>query len=166
MTLEYLACAGCGRYRVEQNQYSPWLHGVHTQVGEIGIKLVNQQVVGSSCCSRTKSHPALGDLMNYSMPGSLSSTNSGSLLKFMSTELSDHLILCHPSSPFAFNLSQHQGLFQWVGSLHQMAEVLQLPVNIQGSFPLGLTDLIFLQSTGISNVFSSTTVWKLQFFGA
>ena len=29
-----------------------------------------------------------------------------------------------PPSPFAFNLSQHQGLFQWVGSLHQVAKVL------------------------------------------
>ena len=26
-----------------------------------------------------------------------------------------------PSSPLAFNLSQHQGLFQWVSSLYQMA---------------------------------------------
>ena len=35
----------------------------------------------------------------------------------------------HPlslSSPLAFNISQHQGLFQWVGSLHQVANVLEL----------------------------------------
>ena len=31
-----------------------------------------------------------------------------------------------PPSPFAFNLSQHQGLFQWVGSSHQMSKVLEL----------------------------------------
>ena len=31
-----------------------------------------------------------------------------------------------PSSPFAFNLSQHQGLFQWVCSSHQMAKILEL----------------------------------------
>ena len=31
-----------------------------------------------------------------------------------------------PSSPFAFNLSQHQGLFQWAGPLHQVAKVLEL----------------------------------------
>ena len=33
----------------------------------------------------------------------------------------------HPLSPSslpALNLSQHQGFFQWVGSLHQMAKVL------------------------------------------
>ena len=33
--------------------------------------------------------------------------------------------LSSPSSP-ALNLSQHQGHFQWVSSLHQVAEVLEL----------------------------------------
>ena len=40
---------------------------------------------------------------------------------------------CHPtisslssSSPPAFNPSQHQGLFQWVGSSHQVAKILEL----------------------------------------
>ena len=41
-----------------------------------------------------------------------------------------------------------------------------LPMNIQGLFPLGLTDLVSLQSKGLSRVFSSTTVQKHQFFGA
>ena len=31
-----------------------------------------------------------------------------------------------PSSPPALRLSQHQGLFQWVGSSHQVAKVLEL----------------------------------------
>ena len=31
-----------------------------------------------------------------------------------------------PPSPLALNLSQHQGLFQGVGSLHQVPRVLQL----------------------------------------
>ena len=35
-----------------------------------------------------------------------------------------------------------------------------LPMNIQGWFPLGLTE-----SKGLSKVFSSITVWKHQFFG-
>ena len=41
-----------------------------------------------------------------------------------------------------------------------------LPVNIQGWFPLGLTDLISLKSKGLSRGFSNTTVQKYQFFGA
>ena len=31
-----------------------------------------------------------------------------------------------PLSPPALNLSQHQGLFQWIDSLHQVAKVLEL----------------------------------------
>ena len=31
-----------------------------------------------------------------------------------------------PASPFAFDLSQHQSLFQWIGSSHQVAKVLDL----------------------------------------
>ena len=37
-----------------------------------------------------------------------------------------------------------------------------LPMNIQGWFPLGLTDLISLQSKGLSRVFFNTTVQKHQ----
>ena len=40
-----------------------------------------------------------------------------------------------------------------------------LPMNIQDWFPLGLTGWISLQSKGLSTVFSSTTIWKHQFFG-
>ena len=40
-----------------------------------------------------------------------------------------------------------------------------LPVNIQGWSPLRLTGLFFLLSKGLSWVYSSTTVWRHQFFG-
>ena len=47
----------------------------------------------------------------------------------------------------AFSLCQHQGLFQWVGFLHQVAEVLELqlqPQSFQWIFrvDLGLTGMI------------------------
>ena len=44
------------------------------------------------------------------------------------------------------------------------ASVLQ--VNIQGWFPLRLTGLTSLLSKGLLGVFSSTTVWRHQLFGA
>ena len=72
---------------------------------------------------------------------------------------------------FAFNLFQHQGLFQWVGSasggrsVRFSASSSVLPMNIQGWFPLGLTGLISLLSKELSRVLSSTTTWKHQFFG-
>ena len=39
-----------------------------------------------------------------------------------------------------------------------------LPMNIQGWLPLGLTGLISLLSKRLSRDFSSTTIWKHQFF--
>ena len=58
-------------------------------------------------------------------------------------------------------------LFAWGGqSVEATASASVLPMHIQGWFPLGLTDLISLQSKGVSRVFSSTTVQKHQFFGA
>ena len=41
-----------------------------------------------------------------------------------------------------------------------------LPMNIQDWFPLGWTGWISLQSKGFWRVFSSTTIWKHQFFHA
>ena len=78
--------------------------------------------------------------------------------------------LLHPSLP-ALNLSQHQGLsqsqcFTWGGPITgPSASTSVLPVDIQGWFPLGWTSLISLQSTGLSRVFSSTTVQRHQIFG-
>ena len=40
-----------------------------------------------------------------------------------------------------------------------------LPMNIQGCLPLELIGLIYLQSKGLSRVFSSTTIQKHQLFG-
>ena len=45
------------------------------------------------------------------------------------------------------------------------ASALVLPMNIQDWFPLEWTGWIFLQSKGLSSVFSNTTVQKHQFFG-
>ena len=75
-------------------------------------------------------------------------------------------------SPLTFNLSQHQGLFKWVSSSHQVSKVLELQLQNQSFqwifnwFPLGWTGWISLQSKGLSRVFSNTTVQKHQFFGA
>ena len=105
---------------------------------------------------------------------SLSIINSWSLLKLMSIELvmpSNRLILCHPLlllpvvflSIRVFSMSQ---LFaSGCQSVGVSASASVLPVNIQDWFPLGLTSLIFLQSKGLSRVFSNTTVQEHQFFG-
>jgi len=77
-----------------------------------------------------------------------------------------HLLLSH--SPPAFNLSQHQSFFQWVFVALQRigasASASVLSMNIQDWTPLGLTGLIFLQSKGLSRIFSNTRIQKHQFF--
>ena len=58
----------------------------------------------------------------------LSFTISQSLLKLISIELmmsSNQLILCHPLSPPALSLSQHQSLFHEL-TLHHVAKELEL----------------------------------------
>ena len=58
-------------------------------------------------------------------------------------------------SPFAFSISQHQSLFQWVSPLHQVAKALAstsasvLPMNIQEfiSFRIDWFDLLAVQGT-------------------
>ena len=87
---------------------------------------------------------------------------------------------CHPAfssfvAPFSFCLQpfpasrsfQMNQLFTSGGqSVGTSASASVLPMNIQVLFPLGLTGLISLLSKGFSRVFSSTTVWMHQFFGA
>ena len=62
--------------------------------------------------------------------------------------------LPHPPAT-ALSLPQHQGLFQWIYSSHQVAKVLELQFRIspsneypQGWFPLGLTSLNFPEVQG------------------
>ena len=51
-------------------------------------------------------------------------------------------------------------------SIGVSASTLVLPMNTQDWFPLGWTDWIFLQSKGLSRVFSNTTAQNHQCFGA
>ena len=74
---------------------------------------------------------------------SLSITNSQSPPKLMSIELvmpSNHP-LSSPSPP-TFNLFQHQGLFQWVCSSHQVAKALEIQLQHQSFQWTPRTDLL------------------------
>ena len=51
-------------------------------------------------------------------------------------------------------------------SIGASASASIFPVNSQGWFLLGLTGLISLQSKGLSRIFTSTAIWKHQFFNA
>ena len=78
--------------------------------------------------------------------------------------------LSSTSTP-APNPSQHQSLFQWISSSHEVEQgtgvsalASFLPKNTQDWSPLEWTGWISLQSKGPSRVFSNTTVQKHQFF--
>ena len=118
------------------------------------------------CCSVTKSCPILCIPIDCSTPGFLVLYH---LLEFSQTHVhwvSDPIQLSHLLPSSDLNLPQHQGLFQWVTSLHQVAQVLGasasvLPMNTQDWFPLGLTGLTCCPR---DSRISSTTIQKHQFF--
>ena len=119
-------------------------------------------------CPVTKSCPTLCDPTDCRMLASLSFTISRSSLKLMFIESvmpSNHLILCSPLllQPSIFLSIRVLSSESGDESIGASATVSVFPVNIQDWFPLGLTGLILL-SKGLERVYSSTTLWKYQFF--
>ena len=97
----------------------------------------------------------------------LSITNSQSLLKLMSPESvmpSNHLILCHLLPPSVF--PRIRVFFQWVHSYHQVAKVLELPLQHQSFQWIFRTDFLYdglvgsLCSPGDSQESSPTPQFK------
>ena len=137
-------------------------------------KNVPSSWTGKFCCCCSVNRGWLCDHMDCSMPGF---PVLHYLLESAQTHVhwvSDTIQPSHPllpSSPPALNLSQDQSLFQWVGSSHQVAEVLQLQFNINPSneysvlISFRIDWLISLLFKGLSRVFSSTIFQKHQLFG-
>ena len=73
---------------------------------------------------------------------------------------------CPQSLPASESFPMSQ-LFTWRGQNTGVSTLASfLPKNTQDWSPLGWTGWIFLQSKGLSRVFSNTTVQKHQFFSA
>ena len=118
------------------------------------------------CCSVAKLYPILCNPMNCMQHSRLPRLSLSPRVCSYSCPFSQW---CHPTisssvapSPPAVNLSQHQGLFQWVCSLHQVAKVLELQLqhqSFQRTFrtDFRLTGLTSLLSKGFSRVFHSTS---------
>ena len=87
----------------------------------------------------------LCDPMNCSMPGLLVHHQLQESTQTHVRWVSDAIQPSHPlsfPSPPALNLSQHQGLFQWVSSLHQVAKVLEFQLQYQSFQWAPRTDLL------------------------
>ena len=77
------------------------------------------------------------------------------------------------SSPPAFNLSQDQGFFQWVSSLHQVAKILEFQLQYQSFqdwifFRIDWFDLLEVQGT-LKSLFQyhsskASILWHSTFF--
>ena len=73
---------------------------------------------------------------------------------------------CLQSFPASESFQMSQLFTSGDRSIGVSASTSVLTMNIPDWFPLGWTGWISLQSKGLSRVFSSTIVWKHQFFGA
>ena len=124
------------------------------------------------CCSVPKSCPTLCDPMICSTPGL---PVSHRLLEFAQVHVHwvDDAIpsstvrfsFCLQSFPVSRSLPMSRLFASGGQSIGTLGSASVLPMSIYGWFPLGLTGLISLQSKGLYRVFSSTIVWKHQFFG-
>ena len=102
--------------------------------------------------------PTLCDPMDCSTPGFPVHHQLPELAQTHVHQVSDAIQPSYPMSslsPPAFNLSQHQGLFQWVGSSHQVVKVLEFQLQHQSfqwysgliSFWIDWLDLLEVQGT-------------------
>ena len=132
---------------------SPGFLRVFVRVGvefHYGLNLL-QSVQSLSCVW-------LCDPMDCSMPDFLIHYQLAELTQTHVHWVGDAIQPSHPLSslsPPTFNLSQHQGLFKWVSSSHQVAKVLEFSFSISPSsdysgpisFRMDWLDLLAVQGT-------------------
>ena len=129
--------------------------------------------------SVAQSCPTLCDSMDCSTPGFPVLHH---LPEFVQTHVhwvGDAIQLSHPlflPSPLGFNCSQHQGLFQWVSSSHQVAKVWSFSFSISPSseysglisFTIDWFDLLAVQGTLKSllqhHSSKASILWRSAFF--
>ena len=151
----------CYFWKVCQLEATSWRH--RTSI----LRNVQFSLVTQSC-------PTLCNSMDCSMPGLHIPHHLPNVAQDHVRCISDTIQPSQPPMPSSspLNLSQHQGLSQRVNSssgdqsIGASASASVLPMSIQCWFPLRLTGLISLLPEGLSEVFSSTIVWKWQFYGA
>ena len=122
------------------------------------IGLNPEKPVSQFSSVQSLSHVQFCDPMDCSMPGLPVHYQLPELAQTHVHWVSDAILPSHPlppSSPPTFNLSQHQGLCQWVNSLHQVTKVSELQLQHQSfqwtfrtiSFRMDWFDLLVVQGT-------------------
>ena len=149
-------CQHCSKSKIWNlpKQMNYWLHKgflIFPVVNHIAVKGNQFSSVAQSCLN-------LCDPMDCNMPGFPVHHQLLELAQTHVHQVSDAIQPSHPlssPSPPAFNRSQHQGLFQWVHSSHQVAKVLQFSFSISPSneyselisFRMECFDLLAVQGT-------------------
>ena len=169
---KWVTCEGSNEMVIAGNFIAPPLPVPHE------TECMKLRVLWSSSAqfsSVTQSCPTLCDPMNCSTPGL---PVHHQLLEFTRTHvhwIGDAIQPSHlwsSPSPPALNLSQHQGLFQWVSPSHQVAKELEFQLQHQSFQWTPRTDLL---SDGLAGspcsprdsqeFYPTPTVQKHQFFG-
>ena len=95
--------------------------------------------------SVAQSYPTLCDPMNCCTPGlpvhHQLPESTQTYVYWVSDTMQPSHLLSSPSPP-ALNLSQHQGLFKWISSLHRVAKVLEFQLQHQSLQWTLRTDLL------------------------
>ena len=121
-----------------------------------GLPLALRQCIYCCCCSFTKSCSTLCNPMDCSTPGSSVLHYLPEFAQILVHGVDDGIQPSHPllpSSLFSFNLSQHQGLFQWVSYLHQVVKYWSFSISSSNeylgliSFRIDWFDLLAVQGT-------------------
>ena len=115
----------------------PLSHWCHPTISSSVALIIAVIIVNDFCCCLvTKSFPTLADPIICSMPGF---PVLHQLPEFTQTHIhwfSDAIQTSHPLSPPppALNLSQYQGLFQWVSSLYQVVITLLMIILLKSMY--------------------------------
>ena len=129
--LQFITTVSCHCILCPQNFYYYFSHPMRN------ITFVVFSLVVQSC-------PTLSDSMDCSTPGFPVHHQLPELTQTHTHRVGDAIqpsqSLSSPSPP-AFNLSQHQDLFQWVSSSHQVAKILELQLQHQSFQWIFRTDL-------------------------
>ena len=120
--------------------FSAWYHASYLSLNST-IKEIHQHPLSSV---QSLSHVWLCDLMNRSTPGlpvhhQLPESNQTHIHWIGDAIQPSHRLL-FPSPP-SLNPSQHQSLFKWASSLHQVAKVLEFQLQHQSFQWTPMTDL-------------------------
>ena len=171
-----------GAWQLQSTESQRVGHDLETKQQQNRIRIFVLFTAGSlapCCCSVPKWWLTLCDPMYCSTAGFLVLLH---LREFVQTHVywvSDAIQSFHSllsPSPPAFHLSQHQGLFQWDGSSHQVAKVLELQLQHQSfqwisgliSFRIDWFDLLAVQGTFKSllqhHSSKASILWRSAFF--